>query len=271
MTDNVILNEENNIILNTDADINTNANANVNVNINADADINTNANVNVNINANADINTNADVNTNANTNANANADANANVNVNVNVNANADVNVKYQFLSHKELYQCGHSYLNTLTSQIYNDFKHFIGIKNLNHNKGGIMKTLSSPYNFFIRAYVETNNKKQVIGYLLGEIMDLRPFDPTDKRIAAYINYIFVNINYRNKGVGGNMLDLAYNYFSQQNLIKDPKIDNIMLKFDTIDQTLYRFYTQRNFKKDYILASQSQYDTFSKQIKNNEK
>lgn len=136
-----------------------------------------------------------------------------------------------------------------LVNNIYKNFLDLSQDSRLNHNKLEIKKTLNSEG--VVLFLLLQNNK--IIGYLLGEIMDLK-----DSRHVLFISYIYVVKYMRNNRLGCKLMSLAISYGM------DNRLDGIMLIYNTSDRKLARFYDKYGFMLDFHLRRYESHDVFFK-------
>ena len=132
---------------------------------------------------------------------------------------------------------------------IYKNFLELSTDSRLNHTKAEIRKTLDSDG---VVLFIILHDNK-IIGYLLGEVMDLE-----DSRHELFISYIYVVKFMRNKKLGCKLLSLAISYGIEQ------RLDGIMLIYNTSDRKLERFYDKYGFMLDFHLRRYEQHDVFFK-------
>lgn len=126
-------------------------------------------------------------------------------------------------------------YINTLSNKIYKDFIYLSTNKELNHNIKFIKESVENGN--FILAF-----DKFMIGYILYELKTLQ-----DGRLICYINYIYLNKDYRSKNIGTDMLNILINY------CKSNSIKFIILTYDDKNVKLNKFYNKFQFKLDQFL------------------
>ena len=136
-----------------------------------------------------------------------------------------------------------------LVNTIYKNFLELATEPRLNHNKTEIQKTLDSEG--VVLFLILHENK--IIGYLLGEVMDLE-----DSRHALFISYIYVVKFMRNKKLGCKLMSLAISYGIEH------RLDGIMLIYNTSDRKLERYYDKYGFMLDFHLRRYEQHDVFFK-------
>lgn len=132
---------------------------------------------------------------------------------------------------------------------IYKNFLELATEPRLNHTKTDIRKTLES--DGCVLFIILHDNK--IVGYLLGEIMDLK-----DSRHVLFISYIYVVKFMRNKKLGCKLLSMAISYGIEH------RCDGIMLIYNTSDRKLERFYDKFGFMLDFHLRRYEQHDIFFK-------
>lgn len=136
-----------------------------------------------------------------------------------------------------------------LVNTIYNNFLELSTDPNLNHTKYEITKTLNSDG---VVLFLILHEKK-IVGYLLGEIMDLK-----DSRHVLFISYIYVVKPMRNKNLGCKLMSEAIAYGIES------RCDGIMLIYNTADRKLERFYDKYGFMLDFHLRRYEPHDVFFK-------
>jgi ribosomal protein S18 acetylase RimI-like enzyme len=138
-----------------------------------------------------------------------------------------------------------------LVNTIYKNFLELATEPRLNHNKTEIQKTLDSEG--VVLFLILHENK--IIGYLLGEVMDLE-----DKRHVLFISYIYVAQSMRSNGLGGELMTIAENFALNNKCI------GVMLIFDTHNSNLVRFYERRGYMLDINLRRYERHDVFYKVV-----
>ena len=136
-----------------------------------------------------------------------------------------------------------------LVNTIYKNFLDLATNQRLNHNRAEILKTLESKGGILF--LILHDNK--IVGYLVGEIMDLE-----DTRHVLFISYIYVVKFMRNKKLGCKLMSMAISYGIEQ------RCDGIMLIYNTSDRRLERFYDKYGFMLDFHLRRYEQHDVFFK-------
>jgi ribosomal protein S18 acetylase RimI-like enzyme len=96
-----------------------------------------------------------------------------------------------------------------------------------------------------------------LIGYILGEYMNLNHINDADNRNVCYISYIYVCDRYRGKSIATNMMKILFS--------DSMKINGWMLVFDTHKKNLRDFYSKLGFKPDILHKTHSQHDVYFKQ------
>ena len=132
---------------------------------------------------------------------------------------------------------------------VYTNFIDLAKNPDLKHNITEIERVL---YCKECQLFVITEHGK-MIGYLLGEIMDIN-----DGRKVFYITYIFTAKNFRNKGIASQLMNLTEQVSRKLNL------DGILLTCDTEDQQVFDFYAKRGFMPDVHLRKYDKYDVLYK-------
>jgi len=161
------------------------------------------------------------------------------------------------------LFVCEGNYLKSQNTEkfqkkIFNDFIKYKNFKTLNHNEIE-MKRLFNNKNTILISIVKEN---YVIGYLMGEFLNLGEISLLDERSVFYITYIFIEKNYRDKKYGQKLINKLYSFIKTKNYI----IDGYMLRFNYDDEKLKYFYEKNNFFKDLILSTNTEFDVFFKKI-----
>lgn len=136
-----------------------------------------------------------------------------------------------------------------LINNIYKNFLELSSNPKLNHSKSEIQKILDSEG--VVLFLILDNNK--IIGYLLGEVIDLQ-----DLRHVLFISYIYVVKFMRNKKLGCKLMSYAISYGIEQ------RCDGIMLIYNTSDRKLERFYDKYGFMLDFHLRRYEKHDVFFK-------
>lgn len=132
---------------------------------------------------------------------------------------------------------------------IFNNFKELVQYPKLKHNINEIMRVIKSPRSVIMfKMY-----KGKIIGYLLGEIMNL-----TDGRNVFYITYIFTSPHFRGKGIASELMKTVSNIVVQQSL------DGILLTCDSEDTDVYSFYEKRGFMPDLVLRTYDKFEVLFK-------
>ena len=121
------------------------------------------------------------------------------------------------------------------------------------------MKRLFNNKNTILISIVKEN---YVIGYLMGEFLNLGEISLLDERSVFYITYIYIEKNYRDKKYGQKLINKLYSFIKTKNYI----IDGYMLRFNYDDEKLKYFYEKNNFFKDLILSTNTEFDVFFKKI-----
>lgn len=121
--------------------------------------------------------------------------------------------------------------LNLFISTVFNNFNELYNFPKLNHNKQEINRLLfSANFTGFLILY---NN--HIIGYLLGENIIY------DNESIFFINYIYVSPIFRNKKLGGKLLEYAKMHTIKNNYNK------ILLICDSENINNLNFYKKNNF------------------------
>jgi ribosomal protein S18 acetylase RimI-like enzyme len=112
-----------------------------------------------------------------------------------------------------------------------------------------IMRVIKSPRSIIMfKMY-----KGKIIGYVLGEIMNLN-----DGRNVFYITYIFTSPHFRGKGIASELMKTVSNIVEQQSL------DGILLTCDSEDTEVYSFYEKRGFMPDLNLRTYDKFEVLFK-------
>lgn len=135
---------------------------------------------------------------------------------------------------------------------VYKNFYHLAGPKELNHNMNEVHRLCNSSRSFVLTATIEG----ALVGYVLGEIINLNGFNQMDNRSVCYITYLYTVPKFRNTGIATQMLKLVRSFF------KKSKSDGIMLTFDTTNQKLARFYKKNGFMRDLSMATGNRWDVY---------
>ena len=139
--------------------------------------------------------------------------------------------------------------LNLLINNIYNNFPQLIDVPGVTHSKQTINNTLNNPEVVLLLAM----DKKQIVGYLLAEIITLE-----DGRKVLFISYLYVAPTMRNKGLGKTLMNKSFD------VAADNYCDGIMLIYDTTDRQLRKFYGKMNFMLDFNMRRYEKNDVFYK-------
>lgn len=132
---------------------------------------------------------------------------------------------------------------------IFHNFKELAQYPKLKHNINEIMRVIKSPRSVIMfKMY-----KGKIIGYLLGEIMNLN-----DGRNVFYITYIFTSPHFRGKGIASDLMKTVSNIVEQQAL------DGILLTCDSEDQEVFSFYEKRGFMPDLVLRTYDKFEVLFK-------
>ena len=161
------------------------------------------------------------------------------------------------------LFVCEGNYLKSQNTEkfqkkIFNDFIKYKNFETLNHNEIE-MKRLFNNKNTILISIIKEN---YVIGYLMGEFLNLGEISLLDERSVFYITYIFIEKNYRDRKYGQKLINKLYSFIKTKNYI----IDGYMLRFNYNDEKLKYFYEKNNFFKDLILSTNSEFDIFFKKM-----
>lgn len=122
-------------------------------------------------------------------------------------------------------------------------YSNFAGVKEeliFNHTPESVVELLTSIKLINIIGY---NEKGKVISYLLGRIERL-----PDGRLVFYIVYLYVAKNYRNRGIGKELLRRLHNYL----IFEIGGISFIVALIDKKKHSVVYFYWKNNFRKDYM-------------------
>ncbi len=121
--------------------------------------------------------------------------------------------------------------LHLFISTVFNNFSELYDFPKLNHNKQEINRLLfSANFTGFLVLY-----NGHIIGYLLGENIIY------DNEQIFFINYIYVSPIFRNKKLGGKLLDYVKKHTIKNNYNK------ILLICDSENINNLNFYKKHNF------------------------
>jgi GNAT superfamily N-acetyltransferase len=136
---------------------------------------------------------------------------------------------------------------------VYNNFKYLTKVNNgSNHTRKEINRLCNNKNSFVL---IATYNN-QIIGYILGEKINLQQYNVFDNRTVYYITYLYVVPNYRNKGIATSLINCV---------MKNKKnVYGIMLTFDTFDNNLVSFYDKNKFYQDKIMTTGNRWDVYYK-------
>ena len=137
---------------------------------------------------------------------------------------------------------------------VYDNFIHLKNYPRLKHNTAEITRLFNGLNTF----YISTSIGGSMIGYILGEYIQLSTLNPSDNRLVCYVSYIYVVPEHRNNSVGSNMLK----YLIDTN--NDSRVSGFMLTFDTTDNKLKNFYEKRGFMQDVAFRNYTKYDVYYK-------
>ena len=132
-------------------------------------------------------------------------------------------------------------------NKIFNDFKYLKEISILNHNIKSIIELLNND-TIIINLLIIGN---KIIGYLVAEIKNI------DVRYITYIDYIYIDPNFRNYNLGTILIN---------DIIKYTKMNDIkfvLLTFDISNNKLKKFYKKFGFKKDKQLINNINHKVYS--------
>jgi hypothetical protein len=146
-----------------------------------------------------------------------------------------------------------HKKTDILENIVYNNFIHLASHSRLSHNAETIHRLFNSELSFFMSASIDGS----LIGYILGEYMNLNHINDADNRNVCYISYIYVCDRYRGKSIATNMMKILFS--------DSMKINGWMLVFDTHKKNLRDFYSKLGFKPDILHKTHSQHDVYFKQ------
>jgi ribosomal protein S18 acetylase RimI-like enzyme len=135
--------------------------------------------------------------------------------------------------------------VNPFIDLIYNNFINLSKYPSLKHTKHDINKLLKSPG---MRGYVTTVKNNKLLGYLIGEVIQL-----ADRRKVFYISYLYIAKRFRNKKIGSKLMDTVISTFRS-------KYDGIMLTCDTDDLKVFEFYQKKGFMLDLMLRQFNRHD-----------
>lgn len=142
--------------------------------------------------------------------------------------------------------------------KVYNDFIKYKNFKTLNHSEEE-MKRLFNNEKTVLFTIV---NNSYVIGYLIGEFLNLEDISLVDNRFVFYITYIHVSKNFRNRNYGQKLLNSLYSFINNNNY----NIDGYMLRYNIDNNKLKYFYEKNYFMRDLIINSNSDFDIFYKKL-----
>lgn len=132
---------------------------------------------------------------------------------------------------------------------IYHNFKELAEHPSLKHSLQEIMRVIKSSQSAMI---FKLHNKK-IIGYALGEIMNLN-----DGRNVFYITYIYTAMQFRSRGIASELIDAI------SNIVNKSRLDGILLTCDSEDPKIMTFYENRGFMPDLVLRTYSKYEVLFK-------
>lgn len=135
---------------------------------------------------------------------------------------------------------------------VYNNFIHLRAEKSLGHTREEIHRLFNSDQSFLLTAVLND----QIIGYVVGEYINLNTISPSDSRRVCYVSYIYVLDAHRGKAVGSNMFKCL------KIMNRGKRINGTMLTFDTQNRKLYSFYQKRGFMQDPYLRKFTRHDVF---------
>jgi len=134
---------------------------------------------------------------------------------------------------------------------IYQNFDHYTDDPVMHHTIEDITTLLKSKDMYCLLVY---NIHHRLIGYLIGEIIKLN-----DGKMIFFINYLYVIKKYRNLGIGSKLLNIIIDK------VKHWKINGIMLLYNSTDNYLTNFFTNRNFYVDDSYKRNERYEILSYQ------
>lgn len=137
---------------------------------------------------------------------------------------------------------------------VYNNFLHLARNHALSHNTDTIHRLFNSNTSFYMSASING----ALIGYILGEYINLHDKNYADNRIVCYISYLYVSPNYRGHSIATNMMKILF-------LNTTVRVDGWMLVFDTHKKHLNTFYSKLGFKPDILHKNYSQHEVYFKQ------
>ena len=138
---------------------------------------------------------------------------------------------------------------NMLDNIIFKNFSSLEKYKELTHNLKHIKQLLDLPYSKII-AIIENN---KIISYMIISHSQLR------NRNVTYLYYIFTSIQFRNKGIGTELLNYLEEY------TKRYKLDGIMLICDS-SKKIYNWYMTKGYMIDIIYKTNSRFECLYKPI-----
>jgi len=138
---------------------------------------------------------------------------------------------------------------------VYNNFIHLASNNGVSHTTENIHKLFNSHTSFFMSASINGS----MIGYILGEYMDLNHLNDADNRNVCYISYIYICRKYRGNAIATNMMKILLSDNTNN------KINGWMLVFDTHKKNLRGFYSKLGFEPDILHKTHSQHEVYFKQ------
>lgn len=139
-----------------------------------------------------------------------------------------------------------------LSNVIYRNFKSLIEDPSLLHTPEEINSTIQSEQAINYLVYYKYQKINKLIAYLIGETKQL-----SDSRYVYYISYLYVLKKFRNMKIGTILLQTVIDK------CKDKGIKFIVLRYDTSDTKLKKFYDKFGFTKDPVLSTGDKHDVVS--------
>jgi len=144
-----------------------------------------------------------------------------------------------KYFTESSLDTCTHKFDTTFRDNfvniVFNNFRNAENVRKLKHNKKEIKRLLLSEN--FVGVLYSVND--HTIGYVLAEARCL-----DDNRCVLFVSYIYVSSKFRGKKIGSVLMDEI------EIRAKFDNMDGVMLIYDTHDEKLRKFYTDRGYKFD---------------------
>jgi ribosomal protein S18 acetylase RimI-like enzyme len=137
-------------------------------------------------------------------------------------------------------------------------YKNFLHLGNntdqnkFNHNTKEINRLCHDNSSFAVVAIADGN----IVGYILGEVVELDKFNPQDTRTVCYVTYIYTVNSYRNRGIATCLLDVLKKWGKEKNC------EGVMLTYDTHNNSLVRFYNKYGFNRDIFMTTGNRWDVY---------